>query len=502
MGRNIDEQSLIKETYAASLQPERLGVFEEFWEAYIDTNLLDDTDGGIDNEFLQSHFGMALGIVDRIRHDNEDEDYFQRLVISHPGQAFIINQDGKIICANPDAANFIESAASLNELPLETEDVELLLHWSKSFQYREQMGKTPYLFKKVNWGNKTHTTLMLAPISPPQSGTQNTHRELRYYLVAQIDLEVKNIALPAIQEHLGLTQAESKIAMHLANGMSVKEIAKMRGTSDQTVRTQVKRILAKTKTRDIADVVRLMLSLSGKFNSVTGQSQRHTIAHLKNNIIRRYNLILPDGRFMEYVEQGHPNGTPVLQMHSVTNGVILTDEAAQKAVLRKWRFITPSRPGYGNSDPNPTRTPDENIDAAVADFIYLLDHLEISTCHILSGWAGCFSQRFALNFPHRVKGIVQTGSVPIWHISHLSAMKSRHRVILKTSIFAPAAAPYMVRVAKALIDNGKSHLFVEGVEQESQFDLSVLQKDKELLKVIADGHNIICNKACMRLLLI
>ena len=36
MGQNIDDKDLIKETYAASLQPERLAAFEDFWEAYLD----------------------------------------------------------------------------------------------------------------------------------------------------------------------------------------------------------------------------------------------------------------------------------------------------------------------------------------------------------------------------------------------------------------------------------------------------------------------------------
>ena len=87
-----------------------------------------------------------------------------------------------------------------------------------------------------------------------------------------------------------------------------------------------------------------------------------------------------------------------------------------------------------------------------------------------------------------VKGILQTGSVPIWHRDHLKYMKPRHRIILKTSLYAPAAAPYMVRVAKALIDSGKGHLFVEEVEKDSEVDLQALRKDAHLFDTIANGH--------------
>ena len=89
MGQNIDDKDLIKETYAASLQPERLAAFEDFWEAYLDLRLNKKDLQKIDEGFLQSHFSMALSIVERIRHEREEEDYFHRLVMSHPGMASI-----------------------------------------------------------------------------------------------------------------------------------------------------------------------------------------------------------------------------------------------------------------------------------------------------------------------------------------------------------------------------------------------------------------------------
>jgi len=276
--------------------------------------------------------------------------------------------------------------------------------------------------------------------------------------------------------------------MYLANGASVKEISSMRARSEDTVRTQIKSILSKTESRDIAQLVNLFLSLGGKYQSVSSQAARFEKVHSDQNLTRIYNIILPDGRYMEFVEQGHPKGKPVLQMHSVTNGVKLTDGAAKKAVLGGWRFITPSRPGYGNSDPNPKKTPQDNVIAAAKDFRDLLDHLKLDKVRILSGWAGCFSQCFANTFPERVIGILQTGSVPVWHLNHLKNMKPRHRIILKTSLYAPAAAPYMVRLAKALTDSGKGHLFVKEIETESAVDLDVLRNNDHLLDIIAGGH--------------
>ena len=488
MGQNIDDKDLIKETYAASLQPERLEAFEGFWEAYIDQRLEGDNPRPIEDQFLQSHFSMALGIVERIRHEREEEDYFHRLIMSHPGLAFIMDQEGHIIAGNPPANIMLEDIHNLRSLPIDETDYQELVSWMQNQHKRERAGRSPYAFKDVSWGNGQTTTLMLAPVYPAGLTPSIDRNTDIYFLVSRIDLNITEAALPTIQERYRLTFAEATVAMHLANGASVKDIALKRDTSEQTVRTQVKQILSKTNTRDIAKLVHLILSLGGKFNSVTQQTARFETAEKNQNLIRIYNLILPDGRFLEYMEQGHPKGMPVLQMHSSTNGVRLTDSAAKKAVLAGWRFITPSRPGYGNSDPNPTKNAEDNVNAAVRDFRDLLDHLKIDKVHILSGWAGCFSQRFTLQNPDRVIGIVQTGSVPIWHLGHLNYMKRRHRIILKTSLFAPAAAPYMMRVAKALIDSGKTQFFVEGVEKGTEVDYNVLRNNTHLFDIIAEGH--------------
>ena len=481
MGRDdLTEKQLIKETYAATLQPERLVSFESFWEAYIDNKILNDKGEPIADAVIHSHFTMALGIVERIRHERDEENYFQKLVNSHPGMAFLTNSHGEIIVGNSEALPLIENFSHIRSLPITTEDTDKLLQWLRVSEDRLS-SENPFLFTDVSVeGDDEALSLFVAPVE--------TTNLAQYFLFTGIEYKVSEQILPALQDRFGLTEAEAQVAKQIGDGYSIAEISTLRGTTLHTVRTQIKHLLSKTESRDIADMVRKLTGLSAKFNAVTKQSERLAITKMNADIIRTYSVILPDGRFMEYIEQGDPRGIPILQMHSVTNGVVLTNDAAQKAVLGGWRFITPSRPGYGNSDPNPTKSPTENVNAACKDFKYLLDHLNINKVLILSGWAGCFSQRFALQYPHIVKGILQTGSVPIWHRDHLKYMKPRHRIILKTSLYAPAAAPYMVRVAKALIDSGKGHLFVEEVEKDSEVDLQALRKDAHLFDTIANGH--------------
>ena len=477
-----DEKQLIKETYAATLQPERLGEFENFWEAYIDNKILSENGKKVVESVIHSHFSMALGIVEKIRHDQNAENYIQKLVDEHHGIGMIVDIEGQILASNVDAKNFTKSQIHLAETSIEASDIRDLQSWMRNRETEDN----PYLFKQVSIVNsEDRICLFVTPINHDAADIGTTPH---LYIITTVDFDISSESLPSIRDMYKLSQAEGEIAMLLANGKSVTEISEKRQTKVYTVRTQIKRILSKTESRDISDLVRKVLSLSARFNSVLSQTRLISQSKIENSLTRRYSFILPDGRFMEYVEQGHPNGYPVLQWHSVTNGVVLTDSAAQKAVLGNWRFITPSRPGYGNSDPNPTKSPQDNINEAVEDFECLLRHLNIDKCLILSGWAGCFSHHFAVRFPERVQGILQTGSVPIWHAEHLNYMKSRHRIILKTSLYAPAAVPYMVRVAKALIDSGRGHFFVEGTESENAVDISALHRDRHLFNVITDGH--------------
>jgi DNA-binding CsgD family transcriptional regulator len=58
----------------------------------------------------------------------------------------------------------------------------------------------------------------------------------------------------------GLTAAEAAVAVALARGEDVREIARRRGVSTETVRGQLKAVLAKTGCSRQADLVRMLLA--------------------------------------------------------------------------------------------------------------------------------------------------------------------------------------------------------------------------------------------------
>jgi len=64
----------------------------------------------------------------------------------------------------------------------------------------------------------------------------------------------------AVCRYLGLTPAEGDVVLALARGLSLADIARDRHVSLETVRTHVKRSLAKADVRRQSDLVRLVLT--------------------------------------------------------------------------------------------------------------------------------------------------------------------------------------------------------------------------------------------------
>lgn len=74
----------------------------------------------------------------------------------------------------------------------------------------------------------------------------------------------RRVELPSpqdLQKLLGVTPAEARVACALVQGGSYRKLAAAQGVSEETVRTQIRSVYAKTRTADKAGLTRLVLSL-------------------------------------------------------------------------------------------------------------------------------------------------------------------------------------------------------------------------------------------------
>jgi pimeloyl-ACP methyl ester carboxylesterase len=94
-------------------------------------------------------------------------------------------------------------------------------------------------------------------------------------------------------------------------------------------------------------------------------------------------LVLSDGRELEYLVSGPPNGVPLV-FHHGTPGALTPIRAVERAAhARGLRLVSTSRPGYGGS----TRQPNRSVADVVVDIAEVLDALDADRC-LIAGWSG------------------------------------------------------------------------------------------------------------------
>nr|WP_315463874.1 alpha/beta hydrolase [uncultured Rhodoferax sp.] len=148
---------------------------------------------------------------------------------------------------------------------------------------------------------------------------------------------------------------------------------------------------------------------------------------------------LPDGRSLSYCHYGHPEGVPIFQFHGTPGSRIfgLDSEQISDAGLR---VVTPERPGYGRSSPNPNAL-------VVADWVrdiqVLADRLQIDRFHVLGvSGGGPFALACAGLLPHRVvTATVVASPAPIDFASFWTGLSLLNRTLFLVSRNAPALLP-------------------------------------------------------------
>lgn len=93
---------------------------------------------------------------------------------------------------------------------------------------------------------------------------------------------------------------------------------------------------------------------------------------------------LDDGRTLAYKEIGDPDGTPVMHFHGAPSCRTFLDYLHADFADRGLRVISPDRPGYGDTSPQPNRSLDDWPD----DIVALADVIDIDRFVIIGFSSG------------------------------------------------------------------------------------------------------------------
>jgi pimeloyl-ACP methyl ester carboxylesterase len=128
-------------------------------------------------------------------------------------------------------------------------------------------------------------------------------------------------------------------------------------------------------------------------------------------------LSLPDGRSVAYTEFGAPDGLPVMYFHGAPTSRLDLAVYDAEFVGRGLRVISPDRPGYGGSTPQPGR----GLEMWPTDLAQLADHLLVDTFACVGySSGGPYAVACAALLPDRVSaagvvaGVTDMGWEPAW----------------------------------------------------------------------------------------
>ncbi|MFU8776725.1 MAG: helix-turn-helix transcriptional regulator [Roseovarius sp.] len=485
---DTDRAAAIDRLYDVALDPGRYEALLDHWEsaigplrAHVDLNaprLLDEPQ-------ISEHFRRATEFLDRLAPEDTDHDGLGAILAPFDRVPALLLDRHRQICAANTAAHqamTLPANARLCDLPIHEADMDALA------------GTLDILFD-----NREKDTAVLR-VRAVQAGHLIVFRLQRciapdgtvLVLAASNEISMPPGFCEILIEAFDLTQTEADILCHLVDCRSVNEIAAERGRAVDTIRVQIKSLLAKTETHSQLELVRLALSMI----DMTAMTIR--AAPGPRVVSRGYaalperdfkSLVMPDGRRVDYLVLGAPRGRPMLYL-PLDFGLVRWPASAEFfAALRGIKVIVPLRPGYGLSD---MVARGADYDTAVYDDTMRVLRAEgVARCPIL-----CLSRDayYAVNLarlnPCAFTGIVAcSGMLPLTRREQFERMDKWHRFILAGAKYTPHLLPFMVKAGFLLARKIGKRNFLHAVYGNSAADVAVIE-DPEAFEALATGSEV------------
>ena len=142
-------------------------------------------------------------------------------------------------------------------------DTARLLQAIEAVQRRESHGLGPPVLAMAR--GSLRRPLHVTVVPPPAEVMEWPVTKTVSAVLFVTDPEEEHGPSPALlQTAYGLTRTEAVVAAHMACGRGVAEIARIGGTSSETVRTQLKQVFRKTGTSSQVDLLALLTSVMGR----------------------------------------------------------------------------------------------------------------------------------------------------------------------------------------------------------------------------------------------
>lgn len=489
------KDQIVDSLYDIALDPNELQRFIQEWtDAGLDAENVRRTINKIeafDTDF-QSHLDRADMFLSR--HGSEDQEALLREILEpfDASAAMILNAQLNVVAVNAGAANAYALAEGndLSDLQLYDAEKEELIRVLTHLARNPQAPARLLNFESMTTGRPVifHVKRLGGLGKGDVANTEGL------VLVVTTEFYWAPELNQTLEEVFTLSSAERSVVQALVEGKDAKAIADLRGTSVDTVRTQIRAILGKTKSRSQSELIRLVLSLRDVIGSKADASRSQTGGNLRLSTDwldaevwkPLETMTLADGRQMQYHVQGPADGAPILFSHMGYGQLRWPKPILKLAYRHGLRAISPVRPGYGQSD-NVDRTADL-LPILRSDTCQLLDHLGIARLpYLTQGNDLIFAADFAAENPERVSEIIGLGARAFLPgDGHYAGMGRWHRFFLSTAQHAPHLLFFTARAAFSLARKIGGEQMFRNMNMQSPADMRLLD-DPDFAPVLVES---------------
>ena len=482
---NASHQQLITTIYAATLAPHNFAQMVDLMEAQTtqiiaeaagqpdaDTPLPEGTgaaSGLADIADLTPHIETAQRIQSRMGFHADDPDMIDVLLVVVPNPAVVFDRDERILRRNA-RAQCLECGMSPNLAGL-FPSADQLAEIRKAIRALDS--GLPFAAVPLNLDcDKDINDCAIIKRIQVNGGTG---RNSRLYMMNLAHFSFDDTMSESFKDVYRLTDAETAVAVRLASGTSVEEIARLREVSQQTVRSQIKAIKSKTHVRDLPDLARLLCGFSLSIAMPTSRKDQARGNRSAGPSLHAVHL--PDGRSMDYLIQGDPKGRPILLFHGLPHGLQLPEAARGYARRHRLKLIAPLRPGIGGSDPLPDLSGTAYLDQVAGDTQALCETLAIDQAKLLGiGGGSTFAIRFAALYPDKVSDILMVQHAPMWRPERLDRLPTHLRLLAQLAGHMPQLAIVLAGAILTSISKHDHRTFAKNTCQGSLPDLQALDE--------------------------
>lgn len=444
---------IVDRLYEVALDPIRLEDLLEVWEGHTAPLRVGPVDQAmvLDDPEIEAHMRRATVFLDRFEATRQDGGY-RSVLEDIPRSAAFLCDGGPLIegCNRAAGVAFrLSDGCAFDLLPFDPEDRALL-----AGEIRRVAGGRAEKVVTLRIRSSVTGSPVILRVSRVEAA-----RPLA--LVLSTELVWPEGFAQTVQEAFGLTGAEVEIVRGITLGLPVRDIAEARGRSAETVRTQLRSILAKTETHSQSELVRVVLGLMDVALIPTDGAQPAPRAGgLKPRPLQE--MRLADGRRLTWIEFGDPAGAPVLFLH-LDYGLIRWPAAAERAArARGLRVVVPVRAGYGRTDLHARGT--DHLTGVALDYAAVLDHLGLAGAVAVPLGADLrFAAQLAVLRPDLLRGIVGCAcQLPLRTAAQYERMDKWQRFILANARYAPKVLPFLVQAGFSLARRlGKEKFFAQ-----------------------------------------